>query len=66
MHLQAKILSLIKRTLAKDRTLSPYWKSDLSPTIKKFKGLHTDNVLENVFFPNAKRYKLRVSCILGL
>ena len=49
MYLQAKILSLTKRTLVKDRTLSPYWKNDLPPTTKKFKGLHTDNVLENFF-----------------
>ena len=30
--------------------LSPYWKNDLPPTTKRFKGLHTDNVLEKVFY----------------
>ena len=34
----------------KDRTLSPYWKNDLPPTTKRFKGLHIGNILENVFF----------------
>ena len=38
MYLQAKMKSLTKRQLAKDRTLSPYWKNDLPPTTKRFKG----------------------------
>ena len=50
MYLQVKILSLIKRTLAKDRTLSPYWKNNFPPITKRFKGSDTDNVLENVLF----------------
>ena len=33
-----------------DRTLSSYWINDLPPTTKRFKGLHTDNVREKVFF----------------
>ena len=51
-------VSLIKRTLAKDRTLSPYWKNDLPPTTKRFKGSHTDNVTGKCLLSNAKMFKL--------
>ena len=65
MYLQAKILSLIKRTLAKDRIMSRYWKNDLPPTTKRFEGPHTDNVLENVFFLTQRGSSYELVVFLG-
>ena len=64
MYLKAKTLSLIKRTLA-DRTLSLYWKNDLPPTTKWFKGLHTDNVRGKVFFRMRRGSNYELVVFLG-
>ena len=55
----SEILFLIKKTLENDCTLSPY---DLPPTTKRFKGLHTDTVLENDLLPTAMRFKFSDEC----
>ena len=48
-YLKVKTLSLIKRTLAKDRTLSILEKRS-SSYHKEVQRITTENVLENVFF----------------
>ena len=54
-----------ENTFICDRTLSPYWKYDIPPTTKRFKGLHADNVREKVFFRTRRRSNYELVVFLG-
>ena len=56
---QAKVLSLLKKTLAKDRTTVTIQENNLPPTTKRFKGSHTDTIPENNL-QSGSNYKLIV------
>ena len=56
------ILSLIKRTLAKDRTLLPYRKNDFNPPTKRFKGLQQRT--RKSLLPNVKRFNYELVVFL--
>ena len=47
-----------------NRTLSPYWKNDLPPTTKRFKGLQ-DNEREKVFFRTRRGSNYELVVFLG-